>query len=57
MKLLELRAKDLPEGTLCDMLLASAYLPVFRSEKLGGKRYADCGSAIVQMPTRIHCVR
>ena len=27
-KLLELRAKDLPEGTLCDMLLASAYLPV-----------------------------
>ncbi len=42
-KLLELRAKDLPEGTLCDMLLASAYLPVFRSEKLGGKRYADGG--------------
>lgn len=42
-KLLELRAKALPEGTLCDMLLASAYLPVFRSEKLGGKRYADGG--------------
>ena len=42
-KLLELRAKDLPEGALCDMLLASAYLPVFRSEKLGGKRYADGG--------------
>lgn len=42
-KLLELRAKDLPDGTLCDMLLASAYLPVFRSEKLGGKRYADGG--------------
>ena len=32
-ELLELRAKGLPEGTLCDMLLASAYLPVFRSEK------------------------
>lgn len=42
-KLLELRAKELPEGTLCDMLLASAYLPVFRNEKLGGKRYADGG--------------
>lgn len=42
-KLLELRAKDLPDGTLCDMLLASAYLPVFRNERLGGKRYADGG--------------
>lgn len=42
-KLLELRAKDLPDGALGDMLLASAYLPVFRSEKLGGKRYADGG--------------
>ena len=42
-KLLELRAKDLPDGALADMLLASAYLPVFRSEKLGGKRYADGG--------------
>lgn len=49
-KLLELRAKDLPEGTLCDMLLASAYLPVFRSEKLGGqalrrRRSARCAAA------------
>ncbi len=42
-KEMELRAKDLPEGTICDMLLASAYLPVFRNEKLGGKRYADGG--------------
>ena len=40
---LELRARDLPEGTICDMLLASAYLPVFRSEPLGGKRYTDGG--------------
>lgn len=40
---LELRAKDLAPGAICDMLLASAYLPVFRSEKLGGKRYADGG--------------
>lgn len=40
---MELRARDLPEGTIVDMLLASAYLPVFRNEKLGGKRYADGG--------------
>lgn len=41
-KELELRAKDLPDGMLCDMLLASAYLPVFHSEKLEGK-FADGG--------------
>ncbi|MBR4928133.1 MAG: patatin-like phospholipase family protein [Oscillospiraceae bacterium] len=43
MKELVVRAKDLAEGELYDMLLASAYLPVFRSEKLGGKRYFDGG--------------
>lgn len=42
-KELELRAKELAPGTLNDMLLASAYLPVFRNEPLGGKRYADGG--------------
>lgn len=42
-KELELRAKDLPKGELWDMLMASACLPVFRGEKLGGKRYADGG--------------
>jgi predicted acylesterase/phospholipase RssA len=40
---MELRARDLPAGSIVDMLLASAYLPVFRNEKLGGKRYADGG--------------
>ena len=41
---LELRARDLTgDGEIRDMLLASAYLPVFRSEKLGGKRYTDGG--------------
>jgi len=40
---LELRAKDLPAGEIKDMLLASAYLPAFRNEKLGGKRYTDGG--------------
>ena len=42
-KELELRAKDLEPGELHDMLMASAYLPVFRMEKLGGKLYADGG--------------
>ena len=40
---LELRARDLGDGELADMLMASAYLPVFKAEKLGGKRYADGG--------------
>ncbi len=46
-KELELRAKDLDEGTLHDMLLASAYLVSFRNEPLGGKRYTDGGVADV----------
>ncbi|MBR6209326.1 MAG: patatin-like phospholipase family protein [Oscillospiraceae bacterium] len=46
-KELELRAKDLDEETLWDMLLASAYFPAFKNEKLGGKRYTDGGVADV----------
>lgn len=43
-KELELRAKDLTEpGAITDMLLASAYFPVFKNEALGGKRYTDGG--------------
>lgn len=42
-KELEIRAKDLGDGELYDMLLASAYLPVFRNEPLRGKRYLDGG--------------
>ena len=40
---LELRVNDLKEDEICDMLLASAYHPSFRLEKLGGKLYADGG--------------
>lgn len=40
---LEIRLNDLPEDEICDMLLASAYHPSFRMEKLGGKIYADGG--------------
>ena len=43
LKELEIRAQDLGEGELYDMLLASAYLPVFRNERLRGRRYLDGG--------------
>ena len=43
LKEIEVRAKDLEDGELYDMLLASAYLPVFRNEPLRGKRYLDGG--------------
>lgn len=41
-KELELRARDIPEGHLHEMLLASSYLPFFHNERLAGK-YADGG--------------
>lgn len=40
---LELFIEDIPYGELKDFLMASAYLPVFKSEKLKGKRYLDGG--------------
>ena len=40
---LEIKVNDLPEDEICDMLLASAYHPSFRLERLGGKLYADGG--------------
>ena len=42
-KALDLKLNDIPENEICDMLLASAYHPSFRMEKLGGKLYADGG--------------
>lgn len=42
-ELLVLNAKDVPDGEIGDMLLASAYFPAFRNDKLGGKRYLDGG--------------
>lgn len=36
--------KAVPEGTIKDVLLASAYFPGFKNEKLGGKTYLDGGS-------------
>lgn len=42
-KELEIRVKDLAPDEVCDMLIASSYLPAFRLEPLGGKYYADGG--------------
>ncbi len=42
-KSIEIFKEDIPVGELKDYLLASAYLPVFKTEKLGGKRYLDGG--------------
>ncbi len=43
LKTLEVKINDLPTEKICDMLLASAYHPTFRHEKLGGKLYTDGG--------------
>ena len=40
---LEVSARELPEGDLAGMLLASAYFPAFRQEQIGGKNYTDGG--------------
>lgn len=42
-KLLNVDVKTMPPGEISDILLASAYFPVFRNEKLGGKKYTDGG--------------
>ena len=40
---LVVNVKEVPEGEIADMLMASAYLIGFRREKLGGKYYMDGG--------------
>lgn len=42
-RLLTVGATDVPEGEIGDMLMASAYFPAFKNEKLNGKRYMDGG--------------
>lgn len=49
---LEVYVNDLGEDEICDMLLASAYHPTFRLEKLGGKLYAD-GGFIDSLPLHV----
>lgn len=42
-KELDVDARELAPGELQNMLLASAYFPAFKQEKIGGKNYADGG--------------
>ncbi len=42
-KPLQLFLPDIPQGRLQDYLMGSAYLPVFKKEKLGGQIYLDGG--------------
>lgn len=43
LKPLEIYKEDIPEGLLCDYLIASAYLPVFKKGKIDGKKFLDGG--------------
>jgi NTE family protein len=43
LKELDLDMKEVEKGLMQDLLLASAYLPVFKNEKLHGKTYMDGG--------------
>lgn len=43
MKSIQIFKGEIEEGLLCDFLLASSYLPVFKREKLHGKIYIDGG--------------
>ncbi len=42
-KKLELFKEDIPKGQLHDFILASSYLPIFKTERLHGKLYLDGG--------------
>ena len=51
-QLLTINTVELPPGEIGDMLMASAFLPVFKTEKLRGRRYLD-GGAIDNVPLDI----
>lgn len=42
-KPVEILKEDIPLGELKNYILASSYLPIFKKEKIGGKRYLDGG--------------
>lgn len=42
-KPLEIYIEDIPEGKLVEYIMASAYLPVFKKEKINGKKFIDGG--------------
>lgn len=43
MKELDIDAREIPDGELTDMLLASAYFPVFKKERINGNKLIDAG--------------
>ncbi len=43
LRAIEIFKDDMPEGMIKDYLLASAFLPVFKNERIGGKHYLDGG--------------
>lgn len=43
LKPLEIYIEDIPKGELAEYLMASAYFPAFKRERIGGKRYLDGG--------------
>lgn len=43
LKPLEIYIEDIPKGKLVEFLMASAYFPAFKREKIDGKRYIDGG--------------
>ncbi len=43
LKPLEIYIEDIPQGKLVEYLMASAYLPVFKREKIDGKDFIDGG--------------
>lgn len=49
-KPLDVDVKALPEGQISEMLLASAYFPAFKTEKIHGKVYTD-GGVTDRVPT------
>jgi NTE family protein len=55
LKPIEIFLEDIPEGELTTYLLASSYLPGFKVEQLGGKRFLDGGfydNAPIQLMTQ-----
>lgn len=52
MKPVEIFIEDIPYGKLNDYLIASSYLPIFKSQRLGGKIYLD-GAFYDNLPFRM----
>ena len=52
LKPLEIYIEDIPKGKLAEYLMASAYLPVFKKEKIDGKIYID-GAVYNNLPINL----